>query len=288
MSTQNILEKSDSELSVQDQDELASARQKRKRIVKSHSEEISDFREEMKGLISLWGQNQKKQMDKLFPMITALSESNTSIEKSISFLAEQNVEFKKKIESLEIELKKRDEQIYLLENKLEDTARQQKKTTIEVRNVPLEGKETKESLISLVSNLARNISTEINIADIKDIYKTKKNSTKKTIIVELNSTLVRDNLLNAAKKFNTGAAPNLKLAAKHLGLKKDPDVPIFISESLTPNASRLYFLARDVKKVKKYKYCWTSIGNVYLRKDDTSTIIHITSESQIQNLMNLD
>lgn len=287
-SMNNSLEKSTSEPSLQEQEEhtFVTSRQKRKRLAKTHSEEISDFREEMKNIITLWGENHQKQMDKLFPMISALNLSNSNIEKSITFLAEQNAEFQNKIESLEMDLKKRDEQILILEQKLEDTARQQKKTTIEMRNVPLEGKESKEDLIKLMANLAQNINSEFNKEDIRDIYKTKRKSSTKTVVVELTSTVIKDKLLHAAKKFNTG--PNNKLSAKHLGFKKDPDVPIFISESLTQKASRLYFLARDLKRVKNYKYCWTAIGLVYLRKDDTSTIIQITNEAQVQSLMNMD
>lgn len=264
---------------------LAQARQKRKMFEKTHSEEISEFRQEMNSLIDNWGKLQQAQMEKLFPIITAVKESNSNIEQSISFLAEQNVEFQKKIESLKVELKKRDEQILILENKLEETERQQKKTTIEIRNVPLKGQESREDLINIVSSLAKNLDTDINKSDIRDIFKTKKNAAKKTIIVELNSTIVRDNILQSAKKFNV--RNQNQLSAKHLDLKKEPDVPVFLSESLTLKASRLFFLARDLKKSKNYKYCWTAFGHVYLRKDDTSSVIQITNEAQVQNLFNL-
>lgn len=284
--TEKLDKPSGSEHGTDAEQSLAQARQKRKNLEKTHSEEISEFRQEMNSLIDSWGKMQKAQMDKLFPIVTAVKESNANIEKSISFLAEQNVEFQKKIESLEIELKKRDEQILILENKLEETERLQKKTTIEIRNVPLKGQESRDDLINIVSSLARNLDTEVNKSDIRDIFKTKKNSNKKTIIVELNSTIVRDNILQSAKKFNVRNQNN-QLSAKHLDLKKEPDVPIFLSESLTLKASRLFFLARDLKKSKTYKYCWTAFGHVFLRKDDTSSIIQITCEAQIQNLFNL-
>ncbi|XP_060806129.1 uncharacterized protein LOC132903002 [Amyelois transitella] len=75
-----------------------------------------------------------------------------------------------------------------------------------------------------------------------------------------------------------------KLTAKHLGLHTKEDTPIFVTEHLTPKGSRLYFLARELVKSRRFKYCWTAYGKIYLRKDDTSPIILIKSEAQIQKL----
>ncbi|KAG7313131.1 hypothetical protein JYU34_000220 [Plutella xylostella] len=91
--------------------------------------------------------------------------------------------------------------------------------------------------------------------------------------------------MKAAKNYNAKNKQN-KLCAAHLGLRTDADAPIYISENLTPKASRLYFLARDLKAVKNYKYCWTSYGKVYLRQNDDSPIITLTNEAQIQQLSN--
>lgn len=75
-----------------------------------------------------------------------------------------------------------------------------------------------------------------------------------------------------------------KLSAKHLGIKEDGDSPIYVSEQLTPKAARLHYLARDLTRSQDYKYCWTSFGKVYVRKDDKTPVIPITSEAQIHNL----
>lgn len=49
--------------------------------------------------------------------------------------------------------------------------------------------------------------------------------------------------------------------------------------------ARLFFLARDLAKSKIYKYCWTSFGRVFVRKDDTSKIVCIQSEAQVHRLL---
>lgn len=142
-----------------------------------------------------------------------------------------------------------------------------------------------ETLIGMVNTLANNLNVEISNPDICDIYSIKGKSDKKTIIVELNSKINKDNIIKSAKTYNIQNKTK-RLGASHLGFDTNADSPIFINERLTPKASRLYFLARDLKKSKGYKHCWPSNGRIYVRKTDDSPVIWITSESQVQLLFN--
>jgi hypothetical protein len=266
---------------------FVSARGKRKRLSKTMSDDMSEIRNEMKDLFYATAQKQEAQMNKLFPILKDIQTANGKIEQAISFLTEQNTEFKNKIRTLETELKKRDEQIILLEDRLEDTMRSRLCRAIDIKNVPIDQKETNEDLLNLIfPKLIDTLDLKISKNDIADIYKTKSKTERKTVVVEFTSTLIKQEILKKTKAFNIRNKSN-KLSAKHLGLNKNPDVPIFISETLTHRANRLYFLARDLKKSKNYKYCWTSFGRVYVKKDDDSTVVWIRNEQQVQNLMNL-
>ncbi|KAL0870387.1 hypothetical protein ABMA27_005397 [Loxostege sticticalis] len=289
------LDKTHSEpnLSMADDDthrDFVSMRNKRKRC-----DELSDLREEMKELFAdwserqnelftNWSERQSEQLKKLFPILTNIQSANASIENSIAFLAEQNTEFNKRIEQLEIELKKKNEYIAIIEDRLEGVQRNSRKTCLEIKNVPTDAQVSRDELINMMSTLANTLNTNFKKDDIKDIYKTKGTSERKSVIVELNSTIARDEILKSAKTYNLRNKTN-KLTAKHLGIKKSPDTPIFIGENLTPKASRLFFLARDLKKTKGYIFCWTSYGRVFVRKDEKSPIIQIHSEAQIQKLV---
>jgi hypothetical protein len=260
-------------------------RQKRKRIDFVTSCEFLDFQDEMKKLFENWSEKQNKQFEKLFPILTEIKTTNSTIENSMSYLAQQNTELNNKISLLETEIKKKNEYIAIIEERLEETMKTSRKSTVEIKNVPIEPKESIEGLVNMFEKLSKTLNMDIKKCDIRDIYKTKGNTDKKTIIVELNSTIAKANLIKNAKLHNIKNKTD-KLCAKHLGIMKHPDVPVFVAESLTPMASRLHFLARDLKKIKTYKYCWTSFGRVYVRKEDNSPIIMIKSESQIQKLMN--
>lgn len=269
------------------------SRAKRKRPeVERNSIDFSEFRQEMTELFEIFThrqdlqmQKQDAQLQKLFPILKGIQDANNNIETTISFLAEQNAELRGKIGLLEEEIKSKNEYITVIEDRLEDSIRTSRKSSIEIKNVPVETKETKEGLVNMVENLSRALKLNITKSDIRDIYKSKSPTDKKSIIVELSSTLLKEDILKSAKAFNKRNHVD-KLCAKHLGNKKNPDSPIFVSEHLTPKAARLFFLARDLRKSKGYKYCWTTFGRVYVRKEDNSPIVHITSEAQIQTMLN--
>ncbi|CAH2208429.1 jg27309 [Pararge aegeria aegeria] len=139
----------------------------------------------------------------------------------------------------------------------------------------------------MVLCLSETINVKLESRDIKDIFRlpSRKQETNSNspIVVELGSTILKSELLKQAKSFNI--KNKIKIQAKHLGHTTKEDTPVFLAEHLTPQGARLFFLARDLVKTGKYKYCWTSYGKILVRKDDTSKVIHITNESQIHNLV---
>lgn len=98
----------------------------------------------------------------------------------------------------------------------------------------------------------------------------------------MNSTLLKTDMLTKCKAFNR--SNKAKLRAKHLGFVVNEETPVFVSEQLTPRASRLYFLARNLIKSTSFTFCWTAYGNVYVRKNENSPIVTITNENQIKQL----
>lgn len=226
---------------------------------------------------------QEKEFKDLFsPTLKEIKGTNVNIENSITQLMTQNDELTKKIEQIEILRRKDREYITLLEDRLEDAQRSSRKTNIEFKNVPKTNTEGKEDLINMVLCLGKAINCEIAKQDIRDVYRVreKKEGQKNTpIVVELSSTLLKTEILKNTKSHNRRY--NSKLCAKHLGLTKNEDTPVFLAEQLTVKGSRLFFLARDLVKTKGYKFCWTSYGRVYVRKSENSPIILIKSENQI-------
>lgn len=260
---------------------------KRRRDDDDYAVEFDSLKEEMRELVMTLFAKQKEEFKDLLPTLKEIKQVNSNIENSIAFLTMQNEDLKKKIDVLENQSKDDKKQIKLLEDKIEDLQKVQRKCNFEIKNVPKKVKEDKSDLLEMVTHLAKNVGCSISSTDIKDIYRVRGNKVdaKNTaIVVETNSTMVKTEVIKMTKQFNI--KNKTKLCAKHLGFRSQEDTPVFITEHLTRYASRLHFLARDLAKSKEYKYCWTAYGRVYVRKSDNSPIINITSESQVQNLLN--
>ncbi|XP_045448266.1 uncharacterized protein LOC123656645 [Melitaea cinxia] len=239
-----------------------SLRSKRPRETETSPSDFSRFKDEIKDLVTSLIGEQRIDIREISSSLKNLAQINTGIESAVSLLTQQNEEFRKKIEQLELQSKKDREYISILEDKIEDLQRLSRKSSIEIKNVPRKQQENRNDLMNIVMSLSKTVNLELCPRDIKDVFrlKAKKDSEKNPPII-------------------------VELPTKHLGLTINEDTPVFVSEHLTAKGSRLHFLSRDLVKTKKFKYCWTLYGKVFVRKDDTSKIIHIQSEAQIHHLL---
>lgn len=247
--------------------------------------EFNKFKEEMKELFEAFIKTQRDELKNINANLKDIHQTNSKIETAISNLSMQNEELKEKLVQLELQTKKDKDHIIILEDKIEDLQRSMRKNNIEIKNVPKKTQETREDLINMVLYLAKTINLDMSKRDISDIFRLqgKKDGKNPPIIVDLGSAILKQNLLKKTKTFNI--KNKAKIQAKHLGFVTSEDVPVFISEQLTPKNARLFFLARDLAKSKQYKYCWTSFGRVLIRKDDNASVVLVRSEAQVHSLM---
>lgn len=247
--------------------------------------ESSELREEMKEMFSALLAAQRQEFDKINPTLKQIQKTNAKIECSIEFLSKQNTELQKRIEILEQQKKEDSRYISVLEDKIESMLKSTRKANFEIKNVPKKEKESKEDLINMVTCLSSSVGATLTKSDVVDIYRVKGKKDRETntpIIVETKSTILKSDLLQKCKLYNS--VNKTKLRAKHLGFTTKEETSVFVSEQLTPKASRLYFLARDLIKSTAFTFCWTAYGNVYVRKNENSPIITITNEAQIKQL----
>ena len=60
---------------------------------------------------------------------------------------------------------------------------------------------------------------------------------------------------------------------------------IFINEHLSKQNRSLFATAQERKKALQYKYCWTRGGTIHMRKTDDSTVVTISSDADLVNLV---
>lgn len=258
----------------------------REDIEDSLIKQLNEFKLEMRKMMTLFADKHGKEIQQMNTTLKEIQQSNLNIENSISYLTAQNEDLKNRISQLENQSKEDKKYITILENRIEDLQMGGRKTNFVIKNVPRRNNENKEDLIEMVLSLSRNLNFNISKYDVKDIYRVRgKNPSQQNtpIVVETGSTLLRTEILKMGKAYNI--KNKTKLCCKHLGFKTLEDTPIFLAEHLTPKGSRLHFLARDLTKIGAYKFCWTAYGKVYIRKDEASPTITISSEDQIQQLL---
>lgn len=264
-------------------------RSKRRRSPDSNiDQKFQTFEDKITKMMSSWKSDMDAKFEKFDSMLSYIK---TDIEKSLEFMSAQQEEIKQKVECLQQECKanQNDNQnhIAFLEDHIEDLLRNARNSSMELRNVPHTENETKEVLSNYLINMSEKVNSKISYIEIKDIFRIPgKPEANKPIIVELTSSMQKTKLLKAVKTFNSSNRQN-KLNAAHLGLRSLSS-PVFVAEHLTSKANRLHFLARELTKAGKFKYCWTSSGKVFLRKAEGSPIILVKTEEQITHLKTQD
>ncbi|XP_045456483.1 uncharacterized protein LOC123666437 [Melitaea cinxia] len=236
-------------------------------------------------MFAAFSKNQEGNFAQLRAVIEGLNEQNAELKKSIERMSGKYDEFLIQIKNLEQQKNEDKKTITHLEDRIDYLERKSRSTGLEIKNVPKLENETKERLCNVVKNLGKVLNLDVNSNSIKDIYRTnpKKDKLHKPIIVEFNTVLLKDKILQNIKTFNKSKKKEEKLNTSHLQFNQ-PVNPIFVTETLTTRTQKLFYLARTFQKSHGFTYCWTSHGVIYLRKDENSPQIRINTEADINRL----
>lgn len=245
-------------------------------------EEVKTFMADMKKMFSSAAEAQNHKFNTLHSSIEEIKQQNSGITQSMEFMSAKYDEVLAKLEHSEKERKKHLEYITVLENRVEQLERVARKSSIEIRNIPKHDHEHKEDLIKIVKNIGMSINVEIHDTDVKDIFRyNSKSSTKMPIVVEFSTVIKKEILLDTVKKLKQES--KTYLSTTHAKID-GPKEPIYISESLTAEIKKLFARARTFANDNNYKYCWTSHGFVYLRKEEGAKAIRLSKEEDLNKL----
>lgn len=191
----------------------------------------------------------------------------------------------KEIEKLNVVIGKQNERIKILEetndelntrvNELEQYSR---RSNIKITNVP-EMKD--ENLEKMICEVGEKIGIELNFKqDIQAIHRVPTASTKspKPIVVKFSNRMMRNNFIKEAKKK--------KLSCSQLASTKDllfsANKQIFFNDHLIPANSKIFYEARKCVKEKNAKSAWTKDGKIYLKRDEMSAPVQITTMKTLE------
>ncbi|KAI5633013.1 hypothetical protein NE865_14277 [Phthorimaea operculella] len=245
----------------------------------SSSTDMVAFMAEIRKLIDAVSTRQEEQFKDIK---LAMEEHTTEIKTSITHLSAKYDSVITEINALKEDTKVDRKRLGNLEEKIEQLERQTRSTSLEIRNIPIKDRESTEELTKLMLELSNTVGAELQHGEIKDIFTVSTGNSSKTIITELTTVPAKEKIINAYKTYNKNQQKKLNTSALNIS---GPTVPIYISECLTSKAKRLFYLARNFKDQYNYKYCWTSYGRIFLRKNDGSPKIRITEERDLVDLV---
>ncbi|XP_044759186.1 uncharacterized protein LOC123316934 [Coccinella septempunctata] len=180
-----------------------------------------------------------------------------------------------KLESENSNLKK---EVSLLNAKINNIEKQNRQNNIEIQNVPYK---SGENLIEMVNSIGSSMGVQVEPRAIDYVTRvpTSVKDKHKNIIVRFSNKNDRDNFLaNYRKKRATMGSTHAGITVSNVADR------LYINEHLTLADKIIFKQARELAKHKGYKYVWTHNGNVLIRRDDNSRIIHISSENDISRL----
>lgn len=253
------------------------------RAIKRPRDDSQDLKDLFADMFRSWKLDQDIKHNIMLSTLEEIKSQNADIRCSMEFMSSKFEDMTQRISLLEMERKKDQEYIQSLENKLDTLERNQKLASIEIRGVPQSEGETKTQLVDLVRSAGKSLNVPLNSADIRDVYRTKsKPGANKHIVVDLNSVVVKNDVINAVKSFNKDKSKS-KFSTTSLGLV-GTSKPVYISEYLSPKTKRLYHLARAFAASNKFAYCWTSYGRVYMRQRERGPLIRIDTEEDLNKI----
>lgn len=132
-----------------------------------------------------------------------------------------------------------------------------------------------EDLLHLLSLIAAhlNLKTNFNVSDIASCYRIKSRNESRPIIVRFCLTFVRDNWIIAMKA--------LKRLFANLVSSDFPHVQVFIFERATRLERDIFNKAKSIASDNAFKYVWIKRGLTFMKKNDDSPVIRISSESDL-------
>lgn len=234
---------------------------------------------------SAFTQEQEMRFEDLLLKLNSIFDQNRDLKDSVELMSKKHDEFLNRISVLEGERKEDRKLISQLEEKIESLERKSRSATIEIRNVPKKSDESKQDLANMVINLGKSMDINFEQSNIRDIYRGKSKEDSKPIIVEFASVIMKERVIKGVKHLNSSEKRENKLNTSHLNLNC-PVKPVFISETLTFRAQRLYYLARQFKNAHGFLFCWTSHGFIYLRKKVGDPQLRVNCEADLEKLRN--
>lgn len=237
--------------------------------IQTLTQEIRQFREEMTAL--------KQQLTNA---VTAISSCNERLDDITTRLSQSD----DRIKFLEERIGEQESTIFALKEQLNYHAQSQLLNEVEMIGFP---EHKNENLSHIVLTTASKVGVSLCDADLDDVKRAGVRRPSKTtahhkqpprpIVVRFTRKHKRDEFIKAAKSrrdLNTRDIDPTELESK-----------IYVNDRLTHENRQLFRAARTRAKEMDFKHCWTSGGNIFVRKGEGTGPIQIRRSSDLDRYL---
>ncbi|KAJ8721308.1 hypothetical protein PYW07_002083 [Mythimna separata] len=268
----------------------------------STSDQLDDFKQEIKDILASWQSEQEQTISKFMAeqkaLVTKLvsdmadmkhqnleiQKTNIGIEKSIASISDLYDDMKCQVKRLQDECGEYRKLAESLEKTVRDIQFKSRSSSIEIRNVPNQDKESSADLVKIMTAIGKTVDLPIAPSSIRDIHRIPGSSATKPIVVEFTSVNFKSDLISHVRGYNNKQkAKENKLNTELLGISGQKRA-VYIDDHLTNSTKRLFYLAREYAKKHEFKFCWASNGNIFLRKQPGLQQILVKSEATLMEL----
>lgn len=159
-----------------------------------------------------------------------------------------------------------------IENNLDEMQQNKIKNNIIINGVyEVENENMEDVLINIGKMIYVDIRTTDIISAERKMTSSDASGMPRSIIIKLNNTKKRDQILTNQKQRN-----NYNINNDHR--------PIYISEQITPRKQHLCKIARDLKRNGIIKFIWVKNGDILIRKTENSKTVSIKHFDQLTKL----
>lgn len=280
----------------------ASRSNKRPRACFSPGTELQDFKSEIHQMLRSWKEEQQAYLTKfcddhtfsLNKLVSELAEirrqnleiqkSHLEFEKTLNFISIQYDDMLKQTNALQKEKELLRETVRNLDTKIHDLQRLSRPSSIEIRNIPVREGEAAADLHTIITKVGSSVNVSLNNTHVRDVYRLPgKPGSVRPIVAEFSTVSTKNELLAAVRDYNKKHPNDDRINTQTIGLAGEPR-PIYISEHLSAGSKKLFFAAKEFAKLKGYVFCWTTNGNIFLRKIAGAKPILVKSEQTLHDL----
>lgn len=250
-----------------------------KKVILSESESEEEEEEDMNHVMkSLFADFKKEIKKELKEFEKSMNYNGNKLDDVLKKLSEMECDMKKineKQEMLEAENDNLKMKIKILENSMDEMEQYSRNKNIQVDGIPVQ---KDENLKEMLMEIGKKIDVNMKKEDIDAIHRVPTRSTKnpEPIIVQFLTRQMKEELITKSRGSN--------LCTEDIGINCSKS-SIYINDHLSKMKKQLMFEARQLKKSKNYKFIWSRNGKIFVRKHETSNIIHINSMDDLQKIV---